>query len=346
MKLGNLISAALLSSTIVPCAFALPVFSENRALKTTSGAVLYPDSEDPTLVYYFPGQAQLVKDESNLRSFSLVHWGLSKSPDGRITYNPKESGGFLSFMAELRPTPSQLEEITARIGAQMHIALLPVQESTLEIDKKGTFGQKFFEEINIPSHGGQADAYIGVNATLTGLGATAMIASMKGQQSLMMKYCYQTLGLSPVFKGNVTLNWSTVYETIKTSFSNGSFFWKSEVSTTIQKLIRNGTLQINIVAAPDSEAKYEEFVMKMANMLAERMFKNEVPASTGSGNSGGLGIRVSLDYGRSEMSENINISFSRSEIIKQNFCVPISLKGTSEKLDAYVISADGVSVLN
>lgn len=345
MNLRKLISITLLSAAATPPAFALPIFSENRAIKTISGAVLYPDTEDPTLAYYFPGQAQLVKDTNDLRNFSLVYWGLTKASDGRITYDPKDSGGFLSFLAELKPTPEQQTEIAARLGSQMRVALLPVQKSTIEISQDGKFGQKFFEELNIPSHGGQADAYIGVNATLTGLGARTLIASLKGQQSIMVKYCYETLGLSPIFKGNVTLNWSTVYETIKTSFSSGAFFWKTEVSTTIQKLIRNGTLQINIVAAPDSEAKYEEFVMKMANMLAERMFKNEVPAAAGTSGSGGPGARISLDYGRSEVNERININFSRSEIIKHNFCVPVSIRDISNNLGAYVIPSDGVSIL-
>lgn len=346
MSLRHWLAIILLTPTFAPCAFALPIFSENRSIKTVSGAVLYPDTEDRNLVYYFPGQAQLVRNEKNLQSFSLSYWGLSKTADGRITYDPYDSGGLMSFTAELKPTPQQMEEITARLGSQMHVALLPVQKSTLEVSQDGKFGQKFFEEISIPSHGGQADAYIGVNATLTGLGARTLIATLKGQEYTLMKYCYETQGLSPTFKGDVYLNWSTVYQTLKTGFSKGAFFWKTEVSTTIQKLIRNGTLQINIVAAPDSEAKYEEFVMKMANMLAERMFKNEVPATGSAGSSGSLGFRVSLDYGRSEVSENIRMSFSRSELINHNFCVPVRLQGISENLGAYIFTSDNISVLN
>ena len=206
---------------------ALPMFAENRSIKTVSGAVLYPDDSDPNLVYYFPGQGTLVNGENGLKRFSLVYWGLNKdATTGRITVEPADAGGLLSFTSQLLPTPSQSLEIAAQQAAGRRVALLPVQKSMVEVSQDGKFGQKFFEEFNLPSHGGQADAFIGLNSSLTGLGARTLMATLKGQESLNVQYCYESMGLSPIFKGDVHLNWKTVHETLKTSFSSGFWLWR------------------------------------------------------------------------------------------------------------------------
>ncbi len=347
MKLRKLISVLILATTALPSAFALPIFSENRAIRLASGVVLYPDSEDPKLVYYFPGTGALKSDRNGLPLFGMTYWGLRRSATGEITANP-DSGAFISFDAALGFTDEQRAEVTAQLGADGRVAVLPIQASTIELNSTASGGiplGKFFQEFNLSRRGGQADADIALNAVLNGVGARLFATQLKNPMFMKFDYCYQSLGLSPLFKGVVHLNWKTVYETLKMSYSNGGFFSRREVSVTIQKLIRDGALEIRIDAAPESEAKYEDFVMKVANLLMERMFKNEIPLTApASGGSTWSFYRIGLDYGRTEVSEDIAVTFLRREQKTFEACVPISIGGVKDHFSDVVRTADGISI--
>ncbi len=347
MKHYYLIFSSVFALILLPNAFALPLFSENRAIRLASGVVLYPDSEDPKLVYYFPGTGALKSGSDGLPLFGLTYWGLRRSASGEITVNP-DSGAFFTFNAALGFTDAQRAEVTAILGTDGRVAVLPVRSSTIELNSTSASGAplaKFFEEFNLSRRGGQADSDIAVNASLNGIGARLFTSQLKNPAFMKFDYCYQSLGLSPLFKGIVHLNWKTVYETLKATYSTGGFFTKREVSVTLQKLIRDGALQIQIDAAPDSEAKYEEFTMKVANMLMERMFKNELPMNApGSEGSGWSFFRISLDYGRTEVSEDITITFLRREQKVFEACVPISIGGIKDHFNDVVRTADGISI--
>ncbi|RYZ84660.1 MAG: hypothetical protein EOP04_17580 [Proteobacteria bacterium] len=191
-----------------PAVHALPIFSESDLIKTPGGLTLYPDSQDASLLYYYPAQANLVTGDNDLLRFSLVYWGLKKKSRNEIQISPQDAGGLLSFLTQLSLSLEQKQELAARVDSGLRLAILQIEKSTLKFGGEPVGSGSILEEVSYPSYSAPIDGYTGMNAVLSGHGAKWMISQLMTHASLNMKYCHEFLGISNTASGS-EIKWSS-----------------------------------------------------------------------------------------------------------------------------------------
>lgn len=334
MKITHLVPSLILCAAVVSPALAIPVFSENAAVNK-GPITLFPDSNDPRLVYYFPNSSGFQVGEENKPIFGLTTWGLKGPMD--------QAGGWMSFTMRLQSDRRQDEALTKARSEGLRIAVLPVRESTVGISStKGTgtapFG-RIFDELGFPPHGGFADDDIGVNATLTGVGAKVFRAALETVGLMKVDYCAKFDGLGPQFKGKVTIHWDQVYDNVQAHFKVGGLFHRVDVQAEFEKMLDERTVEIS---TEGGDATKKEYIKKVAELAVDKFFEPTLKMQpTDQGQSGGWSfMSYGLKVTHREQHKKQDYIWTERDLVTREICVPLSLNSLKPYLSDVLRDAD------
>jgi hypothetical protein len=334
--LWTLALTALTSLTQV--AQAAPIFSESEAYRKAQILTLYPDSRNPNKFYFIPNSSGFARMENGLPAFGFTYWGLK--PDNA------EAGAYMTFTTRLAMDPQQREALTEFLQEhpRAEIAVVPIQSSMIGLNTSSASGiplSKFFEEWNLPERGGRAEDEVGANTMMTKLGAKVMLKAIENPQALKLDYCYKVQGLGPNFRAVVTADLKWVYDYFSATVGGGGFWFKGSVTRTVEKLISDGRVKIDIEGGTPAD---ETFARSVAERIVERVFKVDLEAKPGPHSSpGGWSFSsVSLNSTHREQFKSERWEYERRELIEREFCLPLKLGDITPYKDRVVKNADEI----
>jgi hypothetical protein len=338
MKIKNLVLWPMIFCfTQSVATFALPLMAENAAQKVSSVLTLYPDHIDPNLVYFMPNSSMFATEASTgLPEFSFTYYGLDKgvlSPD---------AGAYMVFDLRLHSDADQKAALDAVIASGKHIAVLPVQSSTIGLTSTATGGLPlgpYFKEFNFAKMAGRAEDEVAVNAILTGLGAKVFKASIESSALLKVDYCYMVEGLGPNFDARIDLDWVRIYDDLKTHFDVGFWFVRASIDAELERLRQSDAIHIQINGG---DAALDEYVKQTADKIVERLFKNDLSMTptNPAGNQGSSFENLTLAYTHREELKHESWSLTKRDLVKREFCVPLLLNDIHNNSSKLVHNAD------
>lgn len=332
--LGALFALGL--TTLATPAHALPLLAETAGLKVSDILTVYPDSEDPNLVYFIPNSSKMARDSAGLPQFGLTYWGLGSGQP------LDQAGAYLTFSLRLDSDESQRKALDSLIAEGKRVAVLPVQESTVGItstkkDAATPLG-RLFEEFNFAQRGGLYGDEVGVNAVLTGVGAKVFKAAIDNPQLLKAEYCSKVVGLGPDFRGKVTVDMKRVYTHFQTHASFGAWWLRVDISAEYEKLKKSGAIKIE---AQGGDATDEEYLRKVGEDITKRIFTPELKMVPGQAQTSGWGFnRLSLNATHKEEEDHQTFEYIRRENVEREFCSNLAIKDLQPYKDQIVRNAD------
>ncbi|MCO5142927.1 MAG: hypothetical protein M9962_07550 [Oligoflexia bacterium] len=334
-KLFVIIALALI--TTYKQALALPLLAENAGITVNEVLTLYPDSDNPNVMYFMPNSSGITKSsETGLPLFGLTYWGLSNGS------SLDDAGAWLTFTMHLKSNEIQKKALQSLLDEGKRIAVLPVQESAVSINTTNE-GQvpskKLFDEIHFGKKAGVMESEIGVNAVLTGVGAKVFKSGIENPQLLKMDYCFKSTGLGPNMKGTIHVKWDRVYDYFSASYSAGGFFSKKSISVEIEKLKQKNLVYINLDGGDATEF---EKLQELAKIIINRLFVPELSASPGNGGGGGgwSFSRYSLKIVHKEELKEETWTINKRDLIDREFCLNLGLSDLNKYKDKIIIDAD------
>ena len=345
MKKSKIMLSALMFVMGAQYSNAIPVLSENAAQNTTEALTLYPDSNDPKLFYYMPNSSGFRYDPATkLPMIGFTYWGLGK--DQPVS----NAGAYLTWTSHLFSSDAQKAALNDFMKSGKSVAVIPLQSSIINLsttkdEGKGQPLGRLFEEFNFSSVGGLAEADIGVNAVLTGIGAKVFKKAIENPTLMKTDFCYKVEGLGPEMKATAKIHFDKVYEHFSTQFSVNHWFVKASYVKEVEKLVQNGSVEINITGG---DAKLEEYITEIANRIAEKLFVYDLtntPAASKE-TSGWSFIQLSLKDTKREERKDVTYVYSKRNLTTREFCLPISMSGLKPYLGEIVKNADEESLSN
>ena len=228
------------------------------------GVSVFRDHADPNQFYYLPAMPHLTVI-NNEAQFSLIKFT-----------GEAGSGGFLDFDVNLSIEPDAEDEIRSAVRSKYHLDKAPnltpviVEDGSVRLmilGKKSTepppapgqppppppaptpadlpeFVLKI-EHYAKPSLFGNNQAAFSVQ--LDQYGVAIIEESLKGVlQPIGIVYSLEFLALRPAFNVRITADWNRVQKHFEESFSASVFFFSTEVSKVIDKLIEDQVIKIEV----------------------------------------------------------------------------------------------------
>ena len=228
------------------------------------GVSVFRDHADPNQFYYLPAMPHLTVI-NNEAQFSLIKFT-----------GEAGSGGFLNFDVNLSVAPDIEDEIRSTVRSKYHLQQTPnlipaiVEDGSVRLmilgkktpDPPPASGQitppppppkpedlpEFVLKIDHyakPSLYGDNQAIFSVQ--LDQYGVAIIEESLKGVlQPIGVVYELDFLALRPAFNVRVTADWNRVQKHFEDTFSASVFFFSTQVSTVIDKLIEDQVIKIEV----------------------------------------------------------------------------------------------------
>jgi hypothetical protein len=318
--------------------YALPNVAENAAQSFQGALTLYPDSEDPSLAYFIPNSADLVRLDGGVPSIGFTYWGLQPSS----SESSSQSGAYLSFSMKLQSDKDQARDLHSFLASGKRVAVVPFKESMLKLtraDGSSVTLTDLFKEFDFAAHAGPAEAEVGVNALLTPVGARVFKTQLESPQALKLDYCYKFDGLGPKMDAHIKVQWSQVYEDFKSHASGGGWFSKVSIDSEIEKLRKDGVIQIQIRGGT---AKMEDYVQKLAQTAISKMFVTELEnKSTSMSNLSGWSFsRFQFAYTRREQFTDEEYDYSNQDLVEREGCLNMKIGNLGAYKDLIIRNAD------
>lgn len=180
-----------------------------------------------------------------------------------------------------------------------------------------------YKEISMPPFSGRAEDSIGISASLTQSGALMLAGILRnGGNGADLKYCYEIMGVSPIFHARIELNYNKVYTHFKAQASGGRWWWKWNVRTEIQKLVESGDIKIQINGGT---ANQYDYIMALADRMVEKFMvpqtDNRQAQTSG---------RYSVSFSKTIEDRDLTFDLKQREIIRREYCVSLGLDELKE----------------
>lgn len=297
----------------------LPVLTESGG----ETAVMYVDDKDPAILHYIPNYAVFQKGERGVPHFGMSYWGLSRGYQGEDT----KAGGRFSAILEMIPNENLKQAINTAKTEGKRPRVVPVQSSGLDfLNPDGTpYDTEIFKKVKVARAGGQASDPVGINASLTALGAAHFLEVLRsGGNGETLFYCYNVKGVTPQFHGKITINYSMIYDHLlaRANFKK-FFFFRLDLEREVETL-RGGTeIQIEILSA--NTATDKDWSKHIVDFLLEKFFTKDVnPAKETSRE------RFALKSRHQEQNQTFSYEINEKVIVEREFCNPLAIADLSQ----------------
>lgn len=190
MKFAYVFCSFLVGLAFGKSAEAVPNFETGTYFYTPGNTLLVRDSDDTNLYYYLSYHSPLVRNESNKLRFSLAYWGISRDSEGHLKNEAEDSGGVLAVTFESRLNEEQLREARAVVGSQA--VFTPLQGKFDSVMLGPPTIEKQYLALGAPSAPVSPDAYLSLNALLTGIGTRQLIEVLESKRHLRAGFCFKT----------------------------------------------------------------------------------------------------------------------------------------------------------
>jgi hypothetical protein len=310
---------------IAGSAFAIPLLGETAGAIKYGNLTLYKDHQDANKVYYFPNTTRFAVDSGNIPLFNMVTWGLN---------NPAatDAGGYFSFTSSLISSPDHQTQINkfAADHPGVSVAVLPIKGSTIGLKSTADGGAPLrilFEEFNFSKAAGRAEDDIGINAVLTKNGARAFSALFKnidGGSAIKFDYCYVVQGLGPNMEATVKVDFQRVYDHFEAK-GGGSFLWfSSSIHKVVESLHQSGAISITMNGG---DANQWEYLTKISETIAQRLFKPELTATPSTGeSSSNRAFHFNASATTKTEQKQETWTWKRQDLAEREICLPLNIK--------------------
>ncbi|MBA3812101.1 MAG: hypothetical protein H0X27_10775 [Caulobacteraceae bacterium] len=280
-----------------------------------NGVSVFPDHADPLQFYYLPmaPHLTLVKDADgqNLPQLQLIEY-----------VGAAGAGGFLNFDVNLGLTENALADVTQELKRQAkltdnpRLSPLTFVDGTVKLVLLGAEspgaappspgaapaattqpdGPRFVIKIQNaakPALYGENQATFSVQ--LDQYGATILEQAMQGQMApVAVIYSLDFIALRPAFNVSLHIDWGRVHKYLDDHFSGGFLFFSSEIDKSVDKLIEDRAITIDIdsfIAAGDADksaaSDRDRAVSQVYDMIKDSFFEPSMPPQGGD-TSGGV----------------------------------------------------------
>jgi hypothetical protein len=320
---------------------ALPLLRESRADFQGEMSTIYPDHEDPNLFYFLPNSSQLAKNRDGKPIFQLATFGLS-------TPNNPDAFGTMNFILKAGLDDALKNELAAfkKKHPNARLTVVPFAESyitTLGVKDQLpiSYWDKVFLAIDYPPHAGVAETEVGVNTMLTGAGAKLYreIVRQGGEGAHIMNLCFKVMGATPTMHARIHMNYQQVYEYWRASARTGWSIFGASISKVVEKLRREGHIQIEILGG---DAKMEDLIFEVSKEMAKTYLVPILTAAPGPSAPEPAFKHVRFGFNQTYKEERTSGGYvlKKREFVTDSRCVPLALKELKKYANEVIVDVD------